>query len=561
MKNIKNILFAVFSVTVFGSATVSCSSEDVLPREFELIEEIGVKPEVVDFNVLDLSSVSADKIVSINTEDSNGVFYNFWSTRPMINQTRFNASGFRNSIRQIRPYVKSYNLVRMMGGRVDDKNTFYKGIDSSGKIITDFSGLIASLRNFMSTGFKPRIVLDNVPWEMSLPRVEDTYGNSKPPNNYNLWRQYVNAFLQTLVDEFGMNQVKTWRFRITTEPNYSPHHWRGTKEQFFKHYDITVDEVLKVIPNAIVGPGNLLTETSLANFTTEIIEHCANGRNYATGEKGTKMDFFSLSYYEKIDKKELRFESVVKPYREALNKYSQFANIPFDIQEFGILRGDNGNRGLSLSDGTEIGASWYAAIADLSFKYGVAEIYDWGQEVENSNLPTGRRNVTDFFLKLEGGTRLSPSGNLSGFTGVIPVSKNGNLYLLLYNHNTIRNSRASKTIYPKISGNQISDQTIWKMNEWSIDKNSGIFMHELYKDVRNAGVGEKTNGRIYGNRPSDYFEDGWKTVFANNLSKYTALSKIPLTSKDSLVKVNKGELVLKVDLAPHSVKLIELIPQ
>jgi len=99
------------------------------------------------------------------------------------------------------------------------------------------------------------------------------------------------------------------------------------------------------------------------------------------------------------------------------------------------------------------------------------------------------------------------------------------------------------------------------MNEWNIDKNSGIFIHELYKDVRNAGVGEKTNGRIYGNRPSDYFEDGWKAVFTNNLSKYTALSKIPITIKDSLVKVNEGNLVLKVDLAPHSVKLIELIPQ
>jgi len=356
-----------------------------LPKELELVEEVGVKPEVVDFNVLDLSGISVDKIVSINTEDANGVFYNFWSTRSMINQTRFNASGFRNSIQQIKPYVKSYNLVRMMGGRVDDKNTYYKGVDGSGQIITDFSGLISSMRNFISTGFKPRIVLDNVPWEMSLPRVEDTYGNSKPPNDYSLWRQYVNAFLQTLVDEFGMSQVKTWRFRITTEPNYTPHHWRGTKEQFFKHYDITVDEVLKVIPNAIVGPGNLLTETTVATFTTEIIAHCANGTNYATGERGTKMDFFSLSYYEKFDKKELRFESVVKPYREALNKYSQFANIPFDIQEFGILRGDNGNRGLSLSDATEMGASWYAAIADSSFKYGVTEIYDWGEEVENSN--------------------------------------------------------------------------------------------------------------------------------------------------------------------------------
>ena len=34
-------------------------------------------------------------------------------------------------------------------------------------------------------------------------------------------------------------------------------------------------------------------------------------------------------------------------------------------------------------------------------------------------------------------------------------------------------------------------------------------MHELYKDVRAAGVGEKSKGRIYGNRPADRFEDTW----------------------------------------------------
>ena len=448
----------------------------------------------------------------------------------------------------------------MMGGRSDNKNTFYKGVDGSGKIITDFSDLITSLRNFRLTGFKPRIVLDNVPWEMSLPKVDDTYGNSKPPNDYNIWRQYVNAYLQALVNEFGMSEVKTWRFRIATEPNYTPHHWRGTKEEFFKHYDITVDEVLKVIPDAKVGPGNLLTE-GVATFTTQIIDHCATGTNYATGQIGTKMDFFSLSYYEKLDKKEVRFENVIKPYRDKLNSYAQFSNIPFDIQEFGILRGDNGKRALSLSDGTELGASWYATIADLAYQYNITEIYDWGQELEASDLPTGRRSVTEMFLKLEGGLRMFAEDKLSGFSGVIPVSKDGNLYMLIYNHNTTRNSTNSKTIYPKFEGSQIANTTKWKMNEWTIDKENSVLMHELYKDIRNAGVSEKSDGRIYGNRPSDRFEDGWLNVLNGNLSKYEELSKLSLTVKDSLIGKFEDNLMLKVDLAPHAVKLIELIPQ
>ena len=526
----------------------TCSKAEIIESPVE--EEMEVEmPTTID----------PEKIVTINTNSVIGPMYNFWSTRPMVNQTRFNSDNFRTAIEDIKPYVTSYNLVRMLGGRTDDRNTFYKGVDESGNIITDFSGLITSMRNFMQTGFKPRIVLDNVPWEMSLPKVVDTYGNSKPPTDYGLWRQYINVFLQTLVDEFGMEEVKTWRFRVSTEPNYTPNHWRGTMEEYFKHYDITVDEVLKVIPDAIIGPGNLLTE-GVATYTTELIDHCANGVNYATGERGTKMDFFCISYYEKIDQNTVRLPEVVQPYRAKLNNYAQFSDIPFDIQEFGMLRDENGVRGLSLSDGTELGASWYATIADMAYQYSITEIYDWGQEIEASTLPGGRRNVTSMLQMMEGGNRVEATTTIEGYAGVIPVVKNERIYVLVYNHNPSRTSTSNRTLYPQIEGGTITGSSKWTMNEWTVDKTHGIFMHELYKDAKAAGVPIK-NGRIYGNRPSDYFEDGWKDVLNANLSKYEMMAALPQTVTDSLIEKINGNITLKVDLASHSVKLIELIPQ
>lgn len=548
----------LYSILLLSVSTIlyTCSKEDQVVKEVE--EEI-----IVDTDPNPEDDIDPNRLITINTGDIVGEFYNFWSTRPMINQTRFNSANFRSSIEPIKDYVKSYNLVRTMGGRTDNLNNFYKGVDASGNIITDFSGLLTSMRNFMSTGFKPRIVLSKVPWEMVTDKTVNRFGNTSPPDDYNIWRAYVNAFLTTLVNEFGINEVKTWRFRISTEPNYTPDHWNGTKEQYFKHYDITVDEVLKVIPDAIVGPGNMLTENNVATFTTEFIDHCANGTNYATGVKGSKMDFFSISYYEKFDQESINLPGIAAPYRAKLDSYSQFANIPFDIQEFGVLRDSNGRRGLSLSDASEMGASWYARVVDLAFDYRINEIYDWGQEVEGSDLPAGRKNVMRMFQMMEGGNRLQTNDiiNFNVHAGVIPVLKNGNIYLLVYNHNTTRNSTFKRTYYPSLEGGEISAHTTWKMNEWTVDKTHGVFINELYKDIRNAGVGEKTNGRIYGNRPSDRFENGWTDVLNSNLAKYEALAQLPKTITDTIVEKKNNKLTIEVNLEPHSVKLIELIPQ
>lgn len=541
-------------------------SKDVAEEVEEQIINVEEEEEKKDTIPVVVPKYDPDKIISINTGEVVGELYNFWSTRPMINLERFNATGFRNSVEGLKDYVKSYNIVRTMGGRLDNKNNYYKGVDESGKIITDFRGLISSLRNFNRTGLKPRIVLDNVPWEMSGDvRQEDTYGNSRPPLDYGIWRQYVNAFAQALVDEFGMQEVKTWRFRVGTEPNLSPGHWRGTKDQYFKHYDFTVDELTKVIPDAIVGPGNSLTE-GVATFTTEIIDHCAVGRNFATGEIGTRMSFFALSYYEKIDLNTIKFPGVVSSYRTKLDSYSQFRNIPFDIQEFGMLRDENRERGFSLSDGTDLGASWYATIADMAYESRLSEIYDWGQEIESSTLPAGRKNVMYMLQKIEDGNRLRASkpknvNNRTSFAGAIPVVKEGNIYLLVYNHNTSRKVTSSREFFPQLEGSLINGTTSWKMNEWTVDKSNGVFMHELYKDLRAAGVGEKSNGRIYGNRPSDRFEDGWKNVLNSNLDKYEKMSQLPQTLTDSIVTKEDGKLTLKVNLKSHAVKLIELIPQ
>lgn len=555
-KQIKTVA-SVFMFSMFALFS-ACEKSDPLIEETP--EEV-IKEEVPDPVIINDEPIEIDpqNLVVVNTNSVIGPLQNFWSTRPIVNQTRFSSVGFRNNVvAPVRRYVKNYNIVRSLGGRLDDRNTFFKGVDGSGNVITDFSAFIGDLRGLFLTGVKPRIVLDNVPWEMSGVRIEELFGNTRPPLDYDVWRKYINAFMQALVSEFGISEVQTWRFRIGTEPNLSPGHWSGTVEEFYTHYAITVDEVLKVVPNAKVGPGNLLTER-FATFTTEIIDVFAN--------RNLQMDFFSISYYEQLDRGFIKFDGIVPAYRRALNKYPQFANIPFDIQEFGILRDENGRRSISLNDGGELGASWYATIIDRALENRISEIYDWGQEISDTdNLPSGRRHVTEMFLMMENGTKLQSArpiaiDNRNTYAGVIPVKKEESIFLLLYNHHAKRSNNDIRTLFPQIEGGDIIASDNWTINEWTIDENNGTFLNQLYDDLRAAGVTENQNGRMFGTRVSDRFDDAWRDVFNTNRSKYENLSKLPKTVTDSVIKVSSdNKIVLSVDMKAHSVKLIKLTP-
>lgn len=63
--------------------------------------------------------------------------------------------------------MKSVNCVRILGGRNDSLNLWFKGVDENGNIKVDFTDLISNLKAIIRMGYKPRIVLDNVPAKMS----------------------------------------------------------------------------------------------------------------------------------------------------------------------------------------------------------------------------------------------------------------------------------------------------------------------------------------------------------------------------------------------------------
>jgi xylan 1,4-beta-xylosidase len=270
------------------------------------------------------------------------------------------------------------------------------------------------------------------------------------------------------------------------------------------------------------------------------------------------MHFFSFSYYERLYENAIRLPDSAGPIRERLDQYPQFRDIPFDIQEFGILKDENGTAMVGLHDTSEFGASWFAAISGMTYQYDIAEIYEWGMTTDN--LPHPRMQVIRMLEMMAGGDRVSVSVSESsdGLAGAIACVKNDNVYLFLYNHTPQRGHDEIKPFSVEIQGDIVSKDREWVMNQWSIDHDHGVWVHEFNKDCKDAGLKPKAGRPRFDRVISTQFETGWNDVYQKNLDKYLKLAVLPKTAEEIQVESVEGRIELSVRMPGNSVKLIEL---
>jgi xylan 1,4-beta-xylosidase len=91
------------------------------------------------------------------------------------------------------------------------------------------------------------------------------------------------------VDRWGKKEVESWYWEAWNEPNIG--YWRGTADEFRKLHDFAIDAVRSALPTARVGGPDT---AGGGRYLREFLEHCLRGKNHATGEKGTPLDFVSF---------------------------------------------------------------------------------------------------------------------------------------------------------------------------------------------------------------------------------------------------------------------------
>lgn len=372
---------------------------------------------------------------------------------------------------QIRPDMKM-NIIRLSGGikKGSGKNLEYdmvKWSDGANDFVYDFTRLI----NVIDKANKHndeiyQLVIDNVPWcfqrgynfvdldKNSFDGVHfrkfeeiEQYGNALPPSDMYEYGEYVEALFQTLVDTYGMEQVKKWRFRIGSEIE-SPGHWKGSAEDFVKYFDVSIRAIRKIVPEAHVGihirepnykaishKGLNYKGQQFVSFHNDILEHCYNNNLH--------INSLGLSYYIQFDK-EGEFHTNETWYNE---RVSPFLNHPkwnketeINLEEFkatASFRAPDG-RFATLKSGSSHGEVAHIAMSNLFYKHSeLNQLHRW---LQYKNTKDGIANQE--LLAMVGKTRYetiisgTPDNPSNQIDAIFAKDEEKNTYeALIYNYN------------------------------------------------------------------------------------------------------------------------------
>ncbi len=202
-------------------------------------------------------------------------------------------------------YFRAHNLLTSGDGtpalKWGSTNAYRE--DASGKPIYDWTILDDIFDTYRQRGVRPYVQMGFMPQDLSTKpdpyqhqwKSTDPYGNiftgwSYPPKDYDKWAELVYQWAHHCVERYGADEVATWYWETWNESNMA--YWQGSPADFRKLNDYSLAAVRRAIPNARVGGPD--SAGSGGQFTRDFLEHCLRGKNYATGEIGTPLDFISF---------------------------------------------------------------------------------------------------------------------------------------------------------------------------------------------------------------------------------------------------------------------------
>ena len=483
-----------------------------------------------------------------------------------------------NEENNIFDFVEYVQLMQCSGGAAD-RDLFVDPLDFDTLDDYDFSSLITSCKGILTLGAKPHLKLGSVPLKYSaLARTDTTFGtNIYPPDDYDVYYDYIYALCEALVDEFGRDEVLSWRFGVMTE--YENSDWfkafDGTPEStaiaYCKLYDYTVDALQKAVGEDVFVGAHSMTVTEGLWDETIFIEHCAKGTNYKTGKTGTRICFLAASFY---DARPGEFTSGM-PLGECIEFLKEKAEnaglegLIFGIDEGRILYGVNAGKDdsqlLSRTVGYTYQAAYDARLYTQLFRAGGDYLSSWqylsGGLFEGNPAITYHvaRNVAKFGGMTEIKAENTKKGLLvqSEVDCVCAVGENGNILLMAYNfkndldyNNSVDTELAVNV--PYADGSEVS------VKLYRIDDSCNYF-DDWMKDRETYGIGDDCFGwspdcPVFEGMLQD--ENARNIYFGELRDKYKACSV--LTPEAVTMTVENGRITVNETINPNGVLFVEI---
>ncbi|MDR2525002.1 MAG: hypothetical protein LBC83_02235 [Oscillospiraceae bacterium] len=482
------------------------------------------------------------------------------------------------------PYLERVQLMTATGGNMW-RDLFVDPLDRSTMTDYAFEPLISACRNIVALGLTPEIKTGSVPLKFCAePNIQSEFDvNSLPPDDFDVYYDYIKAIGDALVAEFGIQEVKTWRFGVFTE--YENKEWfavyddngkvdaNATKIAYFKLYDYTVAAL-----EAALGAQNLDIGAHAMQCTNglwsprDFILHCGKGTNYATGGTGTQIDYLASSYYDpspgNFNKKSLA-DTILELKRWA--DEAGLSGLSFGFDEGRLL---NGADGRPLYLGRIVAMSYQAAADARQFKTMIENdidffsSWDGGLNLSNNGVDPVSKHVANLGYKMAGDRFVAPkkSGvpllwclnqDINGVGGY--DAETNTARIMAYHFNANPNAKRVEPLTITIEGLDKIGKKV-KVRQYIIDDNHANFWPLWWADQTAAGFKNEDYGASsqWDVNPAAYSTNPLHgELFNKNLERYRAAAKLQYTEK--LYPVQNGKLVLTPTMEHHAVVFYEIL--
>ena len=206
-------------------------------------------------------------------------------------------------------YIRTHNLLTSGDGEAALKwgSTNAYTEDSRGNPVYDWTIVDKIMDTYVFLGMKPLVEIGFMPealsskpqpyrhyWTPNTPYSEIYRGWTYPPKDYGQWRELVYQWVKHSIERYGQREVESWYWEVWNEPNIA--YWSGTFEEYCKLYDYAADGLKRALPTArIGGPHSTDPNNQDANgFLRKFLTHVTEGENYATGLKGSPIDYIGF---------------------------------------------------------------------------------------------------------------------------------------------------------------------------------------------------------------------------------------------------------------------------